>query len=382
VRTERLVLAVVHTVATAGHVLDAVELLEQDLRVQVAFVQAPDTFSGGVHDLLHRLGGVVIGWRQATQLDFDLVIAADCAGVHELHGPVLMLAHGVMNNKLAPAALADPTRALVVGLAAPWLTWYGRLVPATVALTHHGLLTVLAEQCPQAVPVAEVTGDLCLDRLVASLGHRAAYRAALQVPPGRTLVAISSTWGPDGLLGARREVLYDLLSGLPSADFSLRMVVHPSIWFGHGPRQVMGWLHRHRRTGLRVVAPSSWRALVAGADVVIGDHGSATIYAAAAGIPVLLASGRPDQVAPGSASELLYQVAPVLDRHRPLTEQVAYAMGPQRQAAQEPVAAAVSSEPGRAAELLAARMYRVLGLGEPVADHVAEPVGPPVLIDR
>ncbi|WP_329100768.1 hypothetical protein OG792_19170 [Micromonospora sp. NBC_01699] len=380
--TQRVVLAVVHTVASAGHVLDAVELLESDRRIQVVFTQAPDLFSNGVREHLRALGGVVIPWHQATQTDFDLVLAADCSGVHELHGPVVMLSHGVVNNKVAPAALGGPASGLVVGLGAPWLTWYGRLVPAAVAVSHRQVIPVLAQQCPQAVPVAIVTGDLCLDRLSASAPHRDAYRRALGVPERHMVVAVSSTWGPDSLLGRSWRMLFDLLHQLPESTYSVRVTMHPAAWFGHGPRQVMGWLRQHRRAGLRLVEPTSWRGLVTAADVLIGDHGSATTYAAAIGVPVLRSPTPPGSTAPGSATELLARTAPALAPDRPLSAQLDAAILAARRHPNAPVAAAISSEPGRAAGLLRAHLYRLAALSEPTGGCAAAPVGPPVLVDE
>jgi hypothetical protein len=380
--TRRVVLAVVHTVASAGHVLDAVELIEPDPEIQVVFTQAPDLFSNGVHEYLRDLGGAVVPWHQATRTDFDLVVAADAAGVHELHGPVLMLSHGVMNNKVAPAALGGPASGLVVGLGAPWLTWYGRLVPAALAVSHRDVLPVLARQCPQALPIAAVTGDLCLDRLVASAPHRNAYRRALGVAGGQTVVAISSTWGTDSLLGRCWKPLFDLLAGLPEQPYRVALAMHPAVWHGHGPRQVLGWLRQQRRAGLRVVQPTSWRGLVAAADVLIGDHGSATTYAAATGVPVLRCPGRSGSTAPGSATELLSRTAPALAAGEPLSGQLDAAVRARRDRPHGPIARAVTSEPGRAAELLRTRMYGLMGLPVPAGGCHAAPVGPPVLVDE
>ncbi|MEV4756872.1 hypothetical protein AB0J86_17405 [Micromonospora sp. NPDC049559] len=379
--TRRTVLAVVHTMATAGHVLDAAELVESDTRVQTVFTQAPDLFGGGVAAHLRDLGAVVVPWRQAVQTRFDLVLTGDCAGVHELAGPVAMLAHGIANNKLAPAALGGPASGQVVGLAAPWLTWYGRLVPALVALSHADVLPVLARQCPQAVPVAAVTGDLCLDRLRAARPGREAYRRALGVEPGQTVVAVSSTWGADSLLGSHWRTLFDLLAQLPPDRYAVRLAAHPAVYWGHGPRQVRGWLRREQHPGLRVVHPSSWRGLVAAADVLIGDHGSATTYAAAAGVPVLRAVAPPGATAPGSPTELLARLAPVLTPHRRLSDQLDQARSASLAPDYPAVARAVTSEPGRAARLLRARLYHLMALAEPDGDAPAVPLPAPLLAD-
>lgn len=363
-RTQRTVVAVMHTVAGAGHLLDAVELLESDPRVQVVFTQAPDVFSNGVSELLRKLNTVVIPWHQATRLQFDLAVATDAAGVHELRAPLLFLPHGVMNNKWAPAP-SGPGSRLVVGLSAPWLTWYGRLVPAAVALSHRDLLRVLARQCPQALPVARVVGDPCLDRLVVSRAERCRYREALGVADGQIVVAVCSTWGSQSLFARFPALPGDLRSTLPSDRHLVVVGLHPGVWFGHGPRQVLAWLREQRRAGLVVVDPVSWRGLVAGADVVVGDHGSATLYAAAAGVPVLRAPWVADSVDRGSAVAALAEAAPVVTHGKPLRHQVEAALAGFPERAAQAVAAKVTSQRGQAAQMLRTQMYRLLGLAEP-----------------
>jgi hypothetical protein len=366
VATERTVLAVVHTLACLGYVLDAVELLEPDQRVQVVFAQAPDLFASGVHERLRALGAVTIGWHQATHTDFDLVLAADSGSVHQLHGPLLALGHGVPNNKLAPPALGGAASNLVVGLSPPWLTWYGRVVPAAVALPHRDLLPVLDRHCPQATPIAVVTGDLCLDRLCASRPRQDSYREALGVE--RPLVAVTSTWGPESLFARGWGVVSELLR---SDEYNVAAVLHPAAWYGHGARQVLGWLREQRRAGLLIVEPTSWRGLVAAADVLVGDHGSATAYAAGAGVPVLRAGGPATHMAPGSPVAL----TPVLSPERPVAAQLRAVAD-----TAELVARALTSEPGRAAGLLRTHMYRLMGLPEPGSACATAPVALPTLV--
>ena len=375
-RTRRTVLAVVHTVAGAGHLLDAVELLECDPRVQVVFAQAPDVLSNGVTTLLRGLDAVVVPWHQATRSRFDLAVATDAAGIPELSVPLLFLPHGVMNNKRTPADPSGPDSDLVVGLAAPWLTWYGRLVPAAVALSHVDLLGVLARHCRQALPAAHVVGDLCLDRLVASRAVRGQYREALEAADGRTVVAVSSTWGPQSLFARFPALPADLLSALPRERYLVVVGLHPAVWFGHGPRQVLAWLREQRRRGLVVVHPTSWRGAVSAADVVVGDHGSATVYAAAAGVPVLRAPWSTESVGAGSAVAALAEVAPALTSAEPLRCQVDATVAGAAEPSWRTVAARVTSRPDRAARLLRAQMYRLLDLPEPGLAAETAPVGP------
>jgi hypothetical protein len=373
-RTLRTVLVAVHTAAGLGHLLDAIELLECDTRIQVAYTQAPDVLSNGLAKLVHGLGGIVLPWQQAIRSEFDLALAADCAGTHQLRAPVLLLGHGVMNNKFAPSALGGPASGLVVGLSAPWLTWYGRLVPATVALSHSDLREVLAEQCPQALRVAAVTGDLCLDRLVVSRARRDRYRKALAVGRTTKIVAVSSTWGPDSMFATSRALFDSVLRDLPPAEYTVVAGLHPAVWYGHGRRQVLAWLREPRRRGLRLVEPLGWRGLAAAADLVVGDHGSATVYAAAAGVPVLRLPTVADSVANRSAVGQLAAAAPTLTAGQPLVAQVDLAVRAAQAEAWRSIAARVTSEPGRAATLLRSAMYRLLRLPEPAAPPETAPV--------
>jgi hypothetical protein len=75
----RIVLVVVHTVTSGQRLMDVVRLLGPDMRIQVVFTAAPDVFSAGVSEFLETVGGVVVPWLQATQLQFDLALAASYA---------------------------------------------------------------------------------------------------------------------------------------------------------------------------------------------------------------------------------------------------------------------------------------------------------------
>ncbi|MDR7327066.1 MULTISPECIES: hypothetical protein [Catenuloplanes] len=373
---QRLVLAVCHTVASAQHVLDAVGLAEPDERVQVVFTRAPDVLSNGTDELLGSLGAVVIPWEQAIRSTFDLALAADCAGLHELRAPIIQLPHGITSNKVTWSPDGGPGDGLVTGLAAPWLTSYGRLIPRVVTIAHEAARDVLARQCPQALPAARLTGDLCLDRLTASLPRRTAYRRGLGVDAVRTLVAVSSTWGEWSLFRRVWPALCDALRELPRDRYAVRAVCHPATWHGHGARQVEAWARSRRVPGLRYVEPLDWRALAAAADVWIGDYGSPTLYAAAVGIPVLHLPAPEGRVAPGSAAEALSRTTALLDVTMPLPAQLRRARE-RRAAVAAAVPGLVSTARGEAAHRLRAEMYRLLRLPEPGGRVTAHPVAVP-----
>ena len=117
--------------ASCHRLLDIVDLVESDARVQTVFTVAPDVFNAGVAAHLERLGALVVPWQQAVREPFDLAIAASHGGLHELHAPVMLVAHGAGRSRLVrPPAfgglpVAEPS---VYGLDAPRLVRDGRVV--------------------------------------------------------------------------------------------------------------------------------------------------------------------------------------------------------------------------------------------------------------
>lgn len=378
----KTVLVVVHTVTTAQRLADVARLVESDRRIQVIFTAAPDVFSNGVSDLLRDLGGLVISWEQATRSTFDLALAAAYGSVHELHAPLIVLPHGASYNKLA---VRRTTRGAVAsrgvyGLDPQSLVQGGSVVPAAIVLPHKADLAVLGRQCPQALPVAVVAGDPCYDRILASRFLRPQYRRALGVSDAHKLVVTTSTWGSRSLFGQAADVLERMLVELPAAQYRVVTLMHPNVWFGHGPRQVRAWLQDAVCRGLALVPPTSdWMGTLVAADLVVCDQGSVGVYAAAANVPVVLAQFPDDDVAPGSASAVLGASVPRLRMDRPLAEQFARAEAGDRLPVSETVARRITSEPGRFHRNMRRLMYRMLGLGQPAAISAAVPAAIPVL---
>ena len=154
-RREATVLVVVSSVVAGQRLMDVVDLIECDLRVQTVYTQGPGVFGNGVPELLRSLGVLRIPWQQAVQQRFDLVLAAAYEGLHELHGPIMVLPHGAGYGKRAPGFGGDsrPT----YGLDAQRLIRDGRVLPASIVLSHESQRTVLARQCPPAAEVAVVS---------------------------------------------------------------------------------------------------------------------------------------------------------------------------------------------------------------------------------
>ena len=380
----RKVLAVVHTVTAGQRLLEAIRLLEGDARVQVFFTAAPDVFSNGVAAFLEGLRGLVLPWSQAVQTPFDLALAAGHGSLHELHAPVIVLPHGAGHNKIVPGrrrGRAVAARRSVYGLSRQRLVRDGAVVPEAIVLAHQEELARLGRECPEALPVAEVVGDPCFDRITASLPARALYREALGARPGQRLVLACSTWGPNSLLGHSLEVLERLVAELPREEFRVATLLHPHVWNGHGEWQVRAWLARLGRSGLTVLSHyADWVGALVAADYIVGDHGSVTLYGAMTGVPVLMATLPDADVDPGSPLAELGSFAPRLHGDRPLREQFKRSSATYRAQRHQRVAARITSEPGRFARKMRALLYRKLRLRAPAGRPTTEPARLPFTV--
>ncbi|WP_394615828.1 hypothetical protein JNUCC0626_39850 [Lentzea sp. JNUCC 0626] len=347
----RKVLVIVPSVVAGTRLLDLLPLLDSDFRVQTYFtLPEPDA---DTLRFVTSAGGLVIPWEMALQHRFDLVLAASYRFIDRAPGPVLVLPHGAgaMKSRRRVRA-AGRTARPVHGLDRQLLVRDGRVPASAIVLSHDDELKALAASCPEALPAAVVAGDICLDRMRASLPFREQYRRALGVEPGDPLVTISSTWTAESTFYQRPE-LYRELAGRAR----VAAVLHPNIWAAHGAWQVRSWL---ADCDVIVVPPEEgWRATVIASDVVIGDHGSTTQYAAAVGTRVLLATC-PD-VRPGSLAHAISEAVPRYS-------------GDLADAVTVPgFAAAISSRLDRSATILRTALYRLLGISEPA--H-AVPISP------
>jgi hypothetical protein len=377
----RNVLVVMHSVVSGQRLLDIIDLLETDLRIQAVYTRGPSAFGGGVDSLLRSLEISEISWQQATHEQFDLAIAAGYNGMDEIHAPIILLPHGAAYGKreYVGHGLGGEAERQVYGLDSRRLIRDGRVVPSAVVLSHHRQQDVLARQAPEVSPIAVVAGDPCYDRMLASAPDRAAYRAALGIAPDSRLVVVTSTWGKRSLFGRDADLLPELMNELGAGRDRVAGLLHPAAWFTHSPRQIRAWLTEPRAAGLLLIEPYlDWRAVVLAADHVIGDHGSATVYAAAMGVPVLhtgLPLGEVDADAPHA---WLGAHAPVLDRNVPTAPQLDAAVAGAA-ALRDGVVERLTSVPGQSHRLLRQEMYRLLGISMPGRHRGADPI-PPVVI--
>ncbi|RDI33097.1 hypothetical protein [Lentzea flaviverrucosa] len=362
------VLVVVHTVTSGQRLLELIEMVERDSRVQVAFTQAPDVFSNGVDDFLRSTGGLVLPWEQVIRERFDLAVTAGYGGLQHLHAPLLVVPHGAGFGKSHAGTPA------VYGLDAQRLMHNGRVLPDAIVLSHEHQLEVLRDQCPPAVDVAVVAGDPGYDRMIASLPHRDRYRMDLGIRPEQELVVASSTWGGQSLFGQFADLFPRLLEELPGRH-RVAALMHPAVWFGHAPRQVRSWLADCVDAGLVMIGPHvDWRAVVVAADLVIGDHGSVAVYASAIGTPVLLVDpGLQAVTASGSPQDLLRHNAVIYRDESSLHSQFEEARR-RSEPLRGRVVESLTSRPGHSAGLIKEAMYRLLGVPMPGRHRAPSPV--------
>ncbi|WP_139191069.1 hypothetical protein [Actinokineospora iranica] len=413
----------VHNVTAATRLLDVLDLVARDSRIQVDFsVPQSSAFTTGTERFLLDRGMTPVPWAAARAAPFDLAISASHGGdLHRLAPPLIILPHGMGYNKYLGRESGNPgiresgnpgiresgnpgiresgnpgiresgnpgireSGNPVFGLSPEWLVVDGKLVPSSLVLSHPEQLARLARSCPEAAEVAVVAGDPCFDRIVASGPLRAVYRRALGVTEGQRLVVVSSTWGPPSLYGAHPDLVARLAAESCLDEWRVVVALHPNVWHWHSPWAVRRWAEGCRRAGVTLLPPEEgWRAALVAADVVLGDHGSVTFYGAALGTPTILATAPRDTVAPDSAVGRLLDAVPCLDHGRPLTEQLDEVVKT-HDPAREPFASVVAlttSAPGQAMPLLRAEFYRLLKLAEP--DSPAEvrtvpvPAEPPV----
>jgi hypothetical protein len=359
----RTVLVMVPTVAAGHRLLDLIGLLEGDHRVRVLFT-VPTTIERrpGPEDFVHAQHGMLLPWSQATRQTFDLVLSASHQEINRVHGKLLLVSHGAGSVR---HEAGDAT----TGLDRELLTNRGRVIPDMIALRHDSELGMLRRHCPEALAVATVTGDICLDRMQASVPYRQRYRQALGVGDDQTLVTVSSTWSPDSTFGQQPGLYARLLTELPPDRYRVAAVLHRRTWAAHGRWQVRAWLADCIRSGLLVIPPDDgWQAATVAADHVLGDHGSTTMYAAALGRPVTLATFPDRTIRPGSLAHHLALIATRLDHEQPTQPQLAAA-----RPVPEALAELLTSRRGVAATLLRKGMYRLLDLPEPRTRPVARP---------
>lgn len=302
VEPDRHVLAVVRSVPVAGRLLDVSGLLADD-RIGLTYTVTPGSVSeSGVASAL-RSAGVerILPWEEAVERSsgFDLALAASAkGGLHRLDTPLVLMPHGAGHNRRVggtPGSLAHAS-----GLDSAELLHGGEAIASRFLFSHSEQRARLDAALPDARGRGVVVGDPAYDRMLAALGRRDRYRDALDLR-GRRLVVVSSTWNRGSLLGSRRALVRELLARLPHDEYRVALIAHPNVHRHHDPSQLELWFADEVEAGLALIPDAEgWRAALIAADVVIGDQGSVTYYAAALGRPVLLAAFETGDLDPDS----------------------------------------------------------------------------------
>src|SRR5690625_2155969 len=371
----RTVLAVARTLTSAIRLLGALECFRADSRVQVVFtVDADSAFSTGSQALLEREGAALIPWEQAAETPVDLVVtASENIDFSAFDAPAVVLPHGVGFHKYVPDS-RGPERRLSGLVAEEHLA----AKPIVLAVSHPEQEKQLFAASPHTAGATACVGDLAYDGLLAGAPLRRHYRERLGVADDRRLVLVSSTWGPEALIGRRPDTAAELLAELPVDRYRVAAALHPNVWSGHSSWQVRAWLARAREAGRLLLPPErGWEAAVVAADCVIGDHGSVTFYAAALDRPVLLGAFGAEAV-PGTPVAAFAESAPRLGPPGGLRGEVESAIGghvPGRYAG--PAERALARR-GEAFTALRELFYELLGMPVPDAPPVLRAPADPV----
>lgn len=359
---ERYVLVVARTLTTTDWLLDILNEVLADPRIQVAFTvedERPSVYHRGATELLRREGALMVPWSQAVATRFDLAISSTFGGsLHQLRAPLLIGLHGPGIGK--PGVLMPGKR-----IATPDVEPGDKIGPATTVMLSHA---ADAEYFGGSAPARfVVSGDPCFDRLAASSHLRTRFSDALGLRPDQRLVFVSSTWGPGALFADPADLLKRLPAELSADRYRIAAVLHPNIWIGHSEWQVRSWISRARDAGVLAIPPwrNAWRSALVASDVVVHDHGSVGFYAAALGKPVVTAEFRHDLVMPDSAMAELGQLAPALDLSEELTPQIEAAIDSFNPASLRTVAERMTEVPGRSLQLHRDIIYDLLNLDQP-----------------
>lgn len=366
------------TVTSMKRLLDIAGLFHGDLRVELRFTVPPNTLGGGTESMLDGFGAVP--WHDAVAQRYDLAVTTNLSGIADVDAPLALFSHGASRNSRArPRGRGSiPVPSQVHAFSRSALIQRGMVVPSALPLGHERELELLAQDCPEALPIASVVGDPCFDRLMAGRGLRDHYRSALGLVPGQRLVVVTSTWRDNSLFASAPHVIDRLARLLESPQYRVVLLLHPNIYAAHGEYQVRAWWAAALRRGIVLGRPETdWQPYLLAADFIIGDHGSVTLYGAAAGIPVLLGAYPDADVHPCSGAAALGARAPRLVESVPIQEQLDQAGEQFDAAVSAEIAALISSEPGAFARNTRRLLYSMLGLGQPATAACLPDAEPP-----
>lgn len=374
---QRRVLIYARTSVTTSWLLDIAGEVLQDRRVQIAFTiedEVPSASVVSAAELVADAGVLLIPWSKAVSTEWDLILASSPRGsYHRLAGPLLLTQHGPGFGK--PASVTGGGPIPMPRDPGDRVRRSGRAL-LTLAVSHPEQATLL-DPLPERAAVVAV-GDPLLDRLLASRSARSRIRHRLGLAADQRLVVLSSTWGPRSQFATLPELWSKLSELLPFDLYRIGMVIHPNTWAAHGRWQLSVWLRRAIDSGVLMLSPGDdWRAGLVAADVVIADHGSVGLYAAALGIPVLLAGFDNEDVIETSALAELGRLAARLDLRGDLRSQITHAVpvdgGGDR------LVRRLTTSPGTSLQVIRDVVYGLLQLSAPPNGPRLLSVAPPTV---
>jgi len=358
----RTVLVIARTLTTTVWLLDFLEeVFADDPRVQVVFTiedTAPSVYHEEARTLLDEVGARVLPWPQACATVFDLAICSTQNGsYHELRSPLFITPHGPGFGKPASVRPGGEVPRPIRD------SWRNPSVPATTVVLSHQNQAGLFDAHESEVQLL-VAGDPAYDRLVASLPRRHQYRRGFRLRREQRLVVCSSTWGPGAQLGLVPDLALRLAGELPVDEFKVAMIIHPNIWFGHGPWQVRVWLRTAVEAGVLLIPPrgDEWRAAVIASDVLIADHGSVGFYGMAIGRPLLRSSFGAQYLRADAPLAELAKLAPELRLDDTLAHQINRAIDRHDPARYRQVVDRMFDKHGEAVSIMREAIYRLIGL--------------------
>ena len=358
----RTVLVIARTLTTTVWLLDFLEeVFADDPRVQVVFTiedTAPSVYYEEARTLLDEVGARVLPWSQACATAFDLAICSTQNGsYHELRTPLFITPHGPGFGKPASIRAEGEVPRPIKD------SWRDPSVPATtVVLSHHNQAAMFDDDDDDVQLL--VAGDPAYDRLVASLPRRHQYRRTFGLSRQQRLVVCSSTWGPGAQLGLLPGLALRLAGELPVDEFKVAMIIHPNIWFGHGPWQVRVWLRTAAEAGVVLIPPrgDEWRAAVLASDVLIADHGSVGFYGMAIGRPLLRSSFGEQYLRADAPLAELAKLAPELQLEDMLAHQINMAIDRHDPVRYRELVDRMFDRPGEAVSIMREAIYSLIGL--------------------
>lgn len=379
----RTVLMVVRSAASAARLLDVAYLLGSDMRIQI--VATVD--EGAAHALeasaaLTDLGVTEIAWSRARERSFDLVLATQCTlNIAELSGPLAVVLP-FADDSLIRMAEANPGAPQPSGArhqmpsnsGHPWPERYPR--PDLLGVANDADLQRLKEGLPDPGGRAVIVGDPTLDRMLASRPERSQYRRSLGVRADQRLIVVCSTWGPESLFAQYPWLVKQLLAELAGEEYRVALILHSSVWSAHGSWQIAAWLQDAIADGLLLIPPlRGEQATLVAADLVIGDHGLMTFYAAALGNPVLALDNHVEDLAPR------IDTAGVLDLMGDLSGQLESVIARAERAGRDSTPRHDGAAASYASGLLREKLYEVLELELPAQASPARPVKKPCYVN-